>query len=666
MTSWRTAECAAFGWAVDGEDYFRAVRESMDRAEREIIIVGWDIDSRVELIRDDGDPRYPSPLRETLESLVDKKRALRVYVLSWDFALMYAMERELMPARSFDWQDSDRLHFQLDGQHATGASHHQKMVIIDGALAYCGGFDLTKHRWDSRRHTADDERRTDPDGKAYGPFHDVQAIVTGEPAASLRTLASERWEHATGEALPDAAAGKRLWPGEIQVRASNATTAIVRTSSDAEGGTDVDEVERSYLELIERARHSIYIENQYFTSETIATALAERLAGDDCPEIVLVLPAETSGWLEQATMDVLRNRALKKIRGADDQDRLRVVSPVADELGDTPITVHAKVMVVDNRWLRIGSANLSGRSMGLDSECDLIVEDEDAALALCADLLAEHLGAGCDRRLEKLEPQLDETEQTVLEPFAKIADLEKPVSMPAWPDGEQASTDDADDEMHTPVAGWAFLALVAVVAGFWIYLAVQGSGEDFDLRALLGMLRDAASHPLAPFIAVPAFVLGSLVVTPVTGMIAVCALLFDPWTASVVGITGTLASTVVNHWIGGHFGRVIEKRIPDRIFERINAIAKSSDIWSLAGLRLIPVAPFTVINVILGVSGVRLREFLLGTLVGMGPGIVLICMSVDRARAALAGESVFDPWIVAVIAAAGITLIGMRAWQQRR
>jgi phosphatidylserine/phosphatidylglycerophosphate/cardiolipin synthase-like enzyme/uncharacterized membrane protein YdjX (TVP38/TMEM64 family) len=699
MTSWRKVESAAFGWAVDGEDYFRAVRDAMDRAEREIIIVGWDIDSRVELIRDDDDSRYPSPLRETLEALADEKPSLHVYVLSWDFAVVYAMEREFMPDRSFGWKNDERLHFQLDGQHATGASHHQKMVIIDGALAFCGGFDLTKHRWDTRRHAADEERRTDPDGNAYGPFHDVQAVFTGESAASLRELASARWESATGGPLPDLddpdtdAAG-RLWPGEIQVRASNVPTAIVRTSADAEGSTNFDEVEKSYLELIDRARRSIYIENQYFTSETIATALAERLAGDDCPEIVLVLPAETSGWLEQATMDVLRNRGLAKIREADKGDRLRVVSPVADELADTPITVHAKVMVVDNRWLRIGSANLSGRSMGLDSECDLIVEDEDAALALCADLLAEHLDTdveqierglrddgllatldannGGKRRLERLEPKIDETEQTVLEPFAKIADLEKPMSVSPWGANTKNSADDADDaddadeEMHTPAAGWAFFALLVAVVGGWIYLGVQGSGEEFDLRELLNMLRDAASHPLAPFVAVPAFVLGSLVVAPVTGMLAVCALLFDPWTASIVGISGTLASTAVNHWIGGHFGRVIKKRIPSRIFDRIDDVAESSDVWSLAGLRLIPVAPFSVVNVIVGVSGVRLRDFLLGTLIAMGPAIVLLSVSVDRARAALAGESVFDPWIVAVIAAAGITLIGLRAWQKRR
>ncbi|MEJ2255804.1 MAG: phospholipase D-like domain-containing protein, partial [Woeseiaceae bacterium] len=690
---WRTARADAFGWAIDGEHYFCAFRDAIDRAEHEIIIIGWDIDSRFELIRDDSDPRYPSPISKTLKSLAEEKPALSVYVLSWDFAIVYAMERELLPERSFGWKDRERLHFHLDDQHASGASHHQKIVIVDGVLAFSGGLDLTKDRWDTRRHAADDRRRVDPDGNAYRPFHDVQAIVTGDAARTLRELASSRWENATGEPLPaldDEGDAESIWPETLPVQATNVEVAIARTVGKS-GGNGISEVEQSYLELIASAERSIYIENQYFTSDSIATALAERLAGDDPPEIVLVLPSETSGWLEQATMDILRNRGLARLREADTEGRLRVVSPTSKDLEDAPITVHAKIMIVDNRWLRIGSANLSGRSMGLDTECDLVVEHEDAATDFCADLLSEHMGAEFDevragltsdgllatlaafndgdRWLETLDPDVDETEQAILEPVARIADLEKPIALTPSDTGEHGGDDvgdDEDDEMHTPVAGWAALGLIVIVVGIWIYLAAKGSGEDLNFSSLLDMLRDVASHPLAPYVAVPAIVLGSVVVAPITGMLAVCALLFDPWTASIVGITGTLAATAVNHWIGGHFGRVIAKRIPKRIIEKINRMAASSDVWSLAAVRLVPIAPFSVVNVLLGVSGVRLRDFLLGTLIAMGPAIVLLCMSVDRARAALAGESVFDPWIIVVIAAAGISVIGLRIWQKRR
>jgi len=710
---WRTARAERFAWLIDGEDYFRAVRESMEAAEREILIVGWDIDSRIELIRDEDHPLYPSPLAETLQSLADRKDALRVYVLSWDFAMVYVLERQLLPAARFGWDDYDRLHFRLDGEHATGASQHQKFIVIDGRLAYIGGFDITKSRWDTRAHAADDPRRVNEAGGSYRPFHDVQALVTGEPARHLRDLGSFRWQNVTGEPLPEAPEDDTpdvdaLWPKDVPVRAEDIPVGLARTWAAKDGTDTIREVERLFLDMIAAAESSIYIENQYYTSDTITRALCDRLQEDDGPEVVMVLPGETSGWLEQATMDVLRNQALQRLRDSDDHGRLRIVSPVADELGDICINVHGKVMVVDERWVRIGSANLSRRSMGLDSECDLVAEDAsgEAPAALRADLLAEHLGAeeeavaasiaergllatldrfgGGARRLEPLDADGSDIDG-MLKPIAKIADLERPVEQ-AWDelvDGVTASGtggSDADEGAgaetgalrrylevltHRSV-GWGFLALLIVLVGGLAIWQARGAGDGFDPMALLERLRASASHPLAPIAVIPAFVAGSLVVAPVTGMIALCALLFGPWVASASAIAGTLTATVVNHAIGRYLGNAVEGRVPRAVTVRMKALGRSSDPWSLAGLRLIPIAPFTVINLLAGASRVKLRDFLLGTLIGMGPGTVLICFSVDRARAALAGEPVFEPWVLAVIAAAGIALIGLRVLQQRR
>lgn len=683
---WRVSRADRFGWLIDGDEYFAALRDSLGKAEHEILILGWDIDSRTELVRDADHPDYPSPLAETLEALVRDKPGLRVHVLSWDFSVIYVLERELLPARSFGWQDSERLYFRLDGRHPVGASQHQKIVVIDGSLAYSGGIDLTKARWDTRQHAADDARRKDPDGNAYRPFHDVQAVVAGPAAADLRDLFNERWANATGETLPalDAEPGgaDRTWPGGIRERSTGVDAVIARTWIQPDRDRDIQEVRQLYLDTIESARDYIYIENQYFTSSEIAAALESKLLEAAPPEIAVVMPAETSGWLEQATMDVLRNQVLERLRNADTRGKLTIASPVNDELGDTSINVHAKIMVVDGRLARIGSANLSQRSMGLDTECDILVADE-CANALAADLLAEHMGAdaeqvaaslvqdglsatidrfnGGPRRLEPLQTPAGELEQAVLQPMAQIADLEKPLLRSNGANDGQAS----GSAMHTPASGWIFMGLVAAILGLWLYLAVKGAGHDIEPRAILDTLRELAAHPIAPWIAVPVFVAGSLVITPVTAMIALCGLLFDPWPAVLAATTGTLASTAVNHWVGVRFGNVISARIPGRVSERIRRIAAASDMWSLAGLRLIPVAPFSIVNVVAGATGVNLRDFLLGTLIGMGPGIVLICLSVDRARAALQGESVFEPWTVAAIAAAGLGLIGLRAWQRK-
>ena len=684
---WRRSRARRFGWLVDADEYFRALRDSLGKAEHEILILGWDIDSRTELVRDPDHPDYPSPLAETLETLVGEKPELSVYVLSWDFSVIYLLERELLPAQSFGWKESERLHFELDGEHPVGASQHQKVVVIDGVLAFSGGIDVTKARWDTRQHAANDERRKDPDGRTYRPFHDVQAIMTGPAAADLRELVNERWTNATGESLPKLEEeANDIWPDDVRVRGEDVDTVIARTWIQPDCDRDIHEVLQLYRDTIGSARNYIYIENQYFTSPEITAALEERLRDETPPEIAIVMPGETSGWLEQATMDVLRNEAFARLRRADSQGALRIMSPVIDDLGDTSINVHAKVMVADGRMARIGSANLSQRSMGLDTECDIVVVDSDCGYLLGADLLAEHLGANFDdvseslesdglfatidrfnggsRQLEKLETGNDELEQAVLRPMAQIADLEKPL-LRKTASADDEETDSDEETMHTPASGWIFIAGVAAVLGLWIYLGVQGAGESFEPRALLDNLRKAASHPLAPLAAVPAFVAGSLVVTPVTAMIALCGLLFDPWVAVLTATAGMLASTAVNHWIGAHFGNAISTPVPARVTRRINNVAAASDAWSLAALRLIPIAPFTVINLVAGASGVNLRDFLVGSVIGMGPGIVLICLSVDRARAALQGEAVFDPWIVVAIAAAGVAIIGLRIWQQK-
>jgi uncharacterized membrane protein YdjX (TVP38/TMEM64 family) len=220
--------------------------------------------------------------------------------------------------------------------------------------------------------------------------------------------------------------------------------------------------------------------------------------------------------------------------------------------------------------------------------------------------------------------------------------------------------------LTSPSAGRFFLAaLVVGVIGWGIWTALQG-GQSLDPKALLAILRERASHPLAPVIVIPAFIAGSIVIAPVTGMIALCALLFTPWVASLAAIAGTLASTLVNYEIGRHLGKAVERRAPRSLLDRMRALGQSADTWSLAGLRLIPVAPFAIVNLLAGTAHVPLRPFLLGTLIGMGPGIVLICYSVDRARAALAGEPLFDPWILAVIIGAGVSLVGLRVWRKRR
>ena len=137
------------------------------------------------------------------------------------------------------------------------------------------------------------------------------------------------------------------------------------------------ENEALHLEAIRRARKLIYLENQYFTSPLVADALAQRLAEPGGPEIVLVSTGHSPSWFDTLTMDKARAQVLYRLEQADKHSRFLALAPRTR--AGKRIIVHAKVSIIDDRLLRIGSTNLNNRAFGFDTECDVSVEPADAA-----------------------------------------------------------------------------------------------------------------------------------------------------------------------------------------------------------------------------------------------------------------------------------------------
>ncbi|TMH55889.1 MAG: hypothetical protein E6H55_17805, partial [Betaproteobacteria bacterium] len=139
---------------------------------------------------------------------------------------------------------------------------------------------------------------------------------------------------------------------------------MTRTLPPFEGRRAVHELRELHLDAIARARRFIFMENQYFTSGLIADALAARLRKPDAPEIVLLTHRDQCGWLEESTMGVLRARAQRRVADADAHGRFRAYFPEPAGAKDACINIHSKVLVVDDEFLTVGSANLNNRSMG--------------------------------------------------------------------------------------------------------------------------------------------------------------------------------------------------------------------------------------------------------------------------------------------------------------
>jgi phospholipase D1/2 len=407
---WRIEHADRLALIVDAADYFRAVKAAILEAEHSVYLIGWDFDTRIKFEPEHKTLDGPNKLGSFLRWIGKTRPQVQVYVLKWDLGSLQALGRGTTPLFVLDWLTSRRIHFKLDGAHPKAAVHHQKIIVVDDVLAFCGGIDMTADRWDTREHIDDDPRRTRPSGRRYDPWHDASTMVDGAVARALGVLARERWRRATGAILDPPPSRSAIWPKGISPTFTAIDVAIARTRPKQDGEAAVREIEAFYLDAIASAKVSIYWESQYFASRRIAEAMADRLREERGPEIVILNPESADGFLEAATMDTARGRLLALIKKADHFGRFRIFTPVTQQR--RPIYVHAKILIIDDRILRVGSSNINNRSMGFDTECDLIVEDDrdtpelrGVIAAIRNDLLAEHLGVDAPRVAEAVHAQ---------------------------------------------------------------------------------------------------------------------------------------------------------------------------------------------------------------------------------------------------------------------
>lgn len=627
---WRgRADRAAF--LVDAAAYYEAVLEVLPLARRSVFILGWDVHSRLRLRADRRSSGDASELAGLLDAAARANPRLEIFVLDWDFSALYAAEREPVPLVRLDWRTHGRVHFALDAELPFGASHHQKIVVVDDALAFAGGLDLTAARWDTPEHRPWDPRRRTPEGRAYGPFHDVQALVTGAPARALGELARGRWLRATGKAAaPAAEPAAAPWPRSVPGYLEDVPLILARTFAAYKEYAAVTEVAALHRDVIAAARRTLYFENEYFTSEPVAALLAARLREPAGPEIVLVLPKEQSGWLEQSTMGVLRARVLDELKAADRFGRLRIYAPVN---GRVAVNLHSKVIVADDALVKIGSANLSNRSMRFDSECDLAFLSEGeprlaaAFTAFRTRLLSEHLGVresdlpaglsvietielfrGRRRTLEPLDYVAPEWLTANL-PAENIIDPERPFM------GEWRAPDDANGRrpwMAVTAAAAALLVFARPPRGRTPVLPPHRAWSDPLVAGAAALLQGAV--PLLPGASLEAYV--RLLVPTVRAKAAV-AVLGYAW--------------------GRTMRRERARRMAQRWANRALPWLEPGTARAMAGMFLVSGVPFAQGAVLAGAARVRVSRFGIGLAAGLlaAEGFRRVLSLSRRRRAAL-------------------------------
>jgi phospholipase D1/2 len=669
---------------VDGAAYFEAFVQAAERAERSILILAWDFDSRTGLFFD-GECKPTLRIGEFLNRLAKRRRHLRVHILDWDYPMLFAHDREFPPLYGLTWKPHRRVHFRYDDTHPVAGSHHQKIVVIDDKVAFVGGLDLTSKRWDTPEHRPNDPRRT-ASGKPYPPFHDLMMAIDGDAARTMASIARERWKKATGVTLKAIASQGDPWPQDVRPDFTDVDIGVACTAPAVDGDPGRRDVEQLYVDMITRAQRYIYIENQYFTSDKVGAALQARLGQTDGPEIVVVTRLLSHGWLEEMTMHVLRTRLIRNLQAADRHQRFHTYYAHIEGLAEgTCIDMHAKAMIVDDEWLRIGSSNLSNRSMGLDTECDIVVEaggaaDEAAVIRGLRDrLIAEHLGVAPQafgREVERLGslsgaisalqgerrslrplPQTEEWSDAVINTVA-IADLEQPVSL------ERLMEQFAPDaELRRTLPFWKtilgiFLGMIGLALA-WRYTPLA---DIFTAENVTAWARSFGSQWWGPFVILLAYTPAMLIMFPRPLITLAAVVAFGPMLGFVYAMSGILIAAMVSYVAGRMLDRDRVRRISGERLNRLSHALRKRGVLAMAAVRLVPVAPFAVVGLVAGAIRIKAFDFALGSFIGMLPGVLTATVFGGQIEAALRDGEI-NYWILAGIAAFFVTAIVLvRKW----
>jgi phosphatidylserine/phosphatidylglycerophosphate/cardiolipin synthase-like enzyme len=356
---------------VDGAEVLPAVAEAIEGAKRSVHVAGWHITPSFALTREGP----PAVVRELL---AEKAERMPVRVLVW----AGSPAKVFKPARGQVWRERQalvtgtRIRAELDAHERPMHCHHEKLVIVDDELAFVGGVDMTSmagDRYDTSRH------------EALGRlgWHDASFRLRGPAVGDVAAHFAARWSEVSGERIVAPPPPGEAGPHEVQV---------VRTLPEKvyDFGPRGDfRIVESYIRALRSARELIYLENQFLWSPEVVSVLADKLRDppSDDFRLVVMLPSRANNG-----QDDTRGQ-LGVLAEADGGANRFLATTISARTGSTTdrIYVHAKIGIVDDRWLTVGSANLNAHSFFNDSEMNLVTCDRELARAARLRLWSEHL-----------------------------------------------------------------------------------------------------------------------------------------------------------------------------------------------------------------------------------------------------------------------------------
>jgi phosphatidylserine/phosphatidylglycerophosphate/cardiolipin synthase-like enzyme len=378
-----------------GAEYFDDLCATLATARDRVTIAGWCLTPLMSLSRENGRELAATILADVLDQ-VSRRAEVRVLLWSGAPALFEPDTQAVEHARELLLQRAPRVQCVLDRRARFSHDHHQKAVTIDGRVAYVGGIDLTTFqgdRWDTSEHPL-----------RFGPnWHDVQFRLEGEVVPDVEMNFCQRWNAVTGEQLaPLPASGvDQTWNQPAQI-VRTVPEGIYPFAPQGEYG-----IAHAYLAAIKDAKQFIYLENQYLWSPEVVEALKEAMERSHAGpfRIVLVLPADAYTGKYDNDEHVRDLTEADQGRGIFHAYSPYASGPATSRTGYRylPIYVHAKVGIIDDRWVTVGSANLNRRGLATDTEMNVQALAPDVARDLRLKLWSDHLGM-TEAQIAPLDP----------------------------------------------------------------------------------------------------------------------------------------------------------------------------------------------------------------------------------------------------------------------
>ncbi len=693
---WKTVGADFVSIVVDYGNYYRDLHESIVKARHSIFILGWDIDSRIKLLR--GEAAETSPYPNTLFDLLCWKAHenphIQIYLNKWNYSAFFMRERESFWEHKWKSCGLPNIHICLDGMIPLGACHHQKIICIDDETVYWGGMDVALGRWDFRQHRVHNSHRADPCGlphfegtKPFLPYHDIQAVMAGPAAGQMAKLVRERWKLASDveplpQRYPSDASLPKTWPDTDPPDFENIEVSISRTVPAMAGQDAIREIEAVYLDEIAKAENFIYIENQFLCSDSIARAINRQLIAKPGLRVLAISCWEPQGIMERKAMWGGRVRFRDLIEENGVADRVVLAYPVSEECGERAVVrIHSKLMIIDDKWMHLGSSNINNRSMGMDTECDVIIIGMHEAArqkisAVRTDLIREH----CGRPAEEIERMIEQgrypseflkpmpystqflariddeiyREEKFVSLARAVADPKQPFIPARWTNIFHHGKNRKKSQLKTVyLAG--FLLLGGLLTVLWKYAGVS---EYMSLEYLSSLFASHEESFLTYIWVIALYVVCSLLFVPVTILTAAVIVVFGGVKGVLLSFIAAMLSSAVGYQLGNRIGPDYLRHF-SRLTETILNKISHMNVAGVAIIRNLPLAPFPVVNLVFGISNVSLLTFMTGTFIGLLPGKLTLAFLGDSISALIKSpstenilylSSIFTVWIVVMVA----------------